>query len=487
MEYKPTIGLEVHAELKTKTKMFCDCPNNPEAEQPNSNVCPICLGHPGTLPVINKRAIEAIIKIGLAIDGGVNEIFKFDRKNYFYPDLPKAYQISQFDMPIIKGGSLDISSRLGSKKIVKINRVHLEEDAAKLMHATDNKKEISLVDFNRGGVPLMELVSEPDIHSAEEATAYAKELQLILRYLGISDADLEKGQMRADANISISKDKKLGAKVEIKNLNSFRAIEQAINYEIKRQKEVLTGGDKIKQETRGWNDAKQITESQRSKEESHDYRYFPEPDLPSLTKDGFDVEKLKLEIPELPNDKRKRFSDQYKLSAEQMNVLIEDKEMSDYFEQSVSELESDDKENINQDKVKLLLNYLTSDLRGLLISQKKNFEQSKITSENFADLIDMIFKKEITSRVAKDLLVKMMDSGLDPRALVEQEGLGQVSDELELVLIVKKIIDENPTAVADYKKGKTNALQFLVGKAMAILRGRGNPEVLRSLLEKKLK
>ncbi len=252
----------------------------------------------------------------------------------------------------------------------------------------------------------------------------------------------------------------------------------------------MANGEKIKQETRGWNDAKQITESQRSKEESHDYRYFPEPDLPPLTKDGFDVEKIKMEIPELPNDKRKRFSEQYKLSNEQMNVLIEDKEMSDYFEESISELESDEEKNPpwsgkpaggSLDKVKLLLNYLTSDLRGLLINQKKNFEQSKITPENFADLIDMIFKKEITSRVAKDLLIKMLETGLDPREVVKNEGLGQVSDESELILVVKKIIDENPTAVADYKKGKTNALQFLVGKAMAALRGKGNPDILKKL------
>ncbi|MEK7463031.1 MAG: Asp-tRNA(Asn)/Glu-tRNA(Gln) amidotransferase subunit GatB, partial [Patescibacteria group bacterium] len=269
-KYLPTIGLEIHAELRTKTKMFCDCPNSPDDKQ-NTNVCPVCLGHPGTLPVINKKAIESMIKIGLAIDGEINENFKFDRKNYFYPDLPKAYQISQFDMPIVRGGVLDISSLINKEKIVKINRAHLEEDAAKLMHATDKGAEVSLVDYNRGGTPLMELVSEPDMHSAEEAVAFAKELQLILRYLGVSDADLERGQMRFDANVSVSAGKELGTRAEIKNLNSFGALENAVNYEIKRQTEILEEGGKVNQETRGWDDAKKLTVSQRSKEESHDY------------------------------------------------------------------------------------------------------------------------------------------------------------------------------------------------------------------------
>ncbi|MEK7478847.1 MAG: Asp-tRNA(Asn)/Glu-tRNA(Gln) amidotransferase subunit GatB [Patescibacteria group bacterium] len=495
-KYLPTIGLEIHAELRTKTKMFCDCPNSPDDKQ-NTNVCPVCLGHPGTLPVINKKAIESMIKIGLSIDGEINENFKFDRKNYFYPDLPKAYQISQFDMPIVRGGVLDISSLINKEKIVKINRAHLEEDAAKLMHATDKGAEVSLVDYNRGGTPLMELVSEPDMHSAEEAVAFAKELQLILRYLGVSDADLERGQMRFDANVSVSAGKELGTRAEIKNLNSFGALENAVNYEIKRQTEILEEGGKVVQETRGWDDAKKLTVSQRSKEESHDYRYFPEPDLPPLTRDGFsaeggpasgwDIEKLKLEIPELPNAKRNRFAEEFGLSLEQMSVLIQDREMSNYFEQAVSELEADLQKEASAEKVKLILNYLTSDIKGVLMTKGISLNQSKLTAENFADLIDMIFKKEISSRVAKDLIVRMIDTGLDPREIVKSEGLNQISDEGGLEETVKKIISANPKAVEDYRAGKTNALQFLVGKAMAELKGRGNPGVLRALFDEMLK
>jgi len=444
-KYFPTIGLEIHAELGTKTKMFCDCPNSPD-EKPNTNVCPVCLGHPGTLPVINKKAVEYMIKIGLAIDGEINENFKFDRKNYFYPDLPKGYQISQFDKPIVKGGSLDISVYLGRQKSVKINRVHLEEDAGKLVHGEKGDNS-TYVDFNRGGVPLMELVSEPDIHSAEEASAYGKELQLILRYLGVSSADLERGQMRFDANISLSPDEKLGTRAEIKNLNSFSSLEGAIEYEIKRQEEILESGGAVKQETRGWDDQKKITISQRSKEDSHDYRYFPEPDLPTLTRDGFEVERLRLEVPELPNAKRKRFGEQFGLSLEQMNVLIQDREMSNYFEQAISELEADEQKEASAEKVRLILNYLTSDVRGALMARGVSFNASKITPENLADLIDMIFKKEISSRVAKDLIIRMIDTGLDPREIVKNEGLLQISDEAGLNELVVKIIKENPKPV----------------------------------------
>jgi len=490
MKYFPTIGLEIHAELKTATKMFCDCPNDPEEKHPNTNVCPICLSHPGVLPTINKKAIESMIQIGFAVNGEINKTFKFDRKNYFYPDLPKGYQISQYDMPIVKGGKIDISARLGEPKVVQLNRVHLEEDAGKLMHAEDGKS--TLVDFNRGGLPLMELVSEPDMHSAKEAIAFAKELQLILRYLGVADADLERGQMRADANVSLSKDESLGTKVEIKNLNSFRSIEESINYEIKRQEEILEAGKAVKQETRGWDDVKKHTVSQRSKEEAHDYRYFPEPDLPPLDSTrfgdaGIDITKLKLGVPELPNEKRKRFKDQYKLSDEQVNILVEDRGESEFFENAVSELEADSGSLAGGDRTQLLFNYLNSDLKGLLRDRELTFFDSKITSDNFADLVMMVSKKEINSRTAKDLLVKMLDTGVDPRTLVENEGLSQVSGEGELLVIVKNIIESNPKAVEDYRKGKIAAVQFMVGKAMAELRGRGNPEVLRSLLEKELK
>src|SRR3989338_7040959 len=339
MPYEPIIGLEIHVELKTKTKMFCVCLNDPEEKHPNVNICPICLGHPGTLPTINKKAVESVLKLGLALNGKIPEISKFDRKNYFYPDLPKGYQISQYDKPLVLGGELDS---------VRITRIHLEEDTGRLVHETQNMKHeaqkndsgsklhaSSYVDFNRAGVPLMELVTEPDIKSGEETVKFAKELQLILRYLEISDADMEKGQMRVEVNISLRENTdgrgledrltQMGTKVEIKNLNSFRAVQEAIDYEIERQGEHLEKSEGIKQETRGWDDINKKTVSQRFKEESHDYRYFPEPDLPPMnlrSSQDLNLEKLKIEIPELPAQKRKRFEKEYGLTANQVEILI---------------------------------------------------------------------------------------------------------------------------------------------------------------------
>ncbi|HEY4499967.1 MAG TPA: Asp-tRNA(Asn)/Glu-tRNA(Gln) amidotransferase subunit GatB [Candidatus Paceibacterota bacterium] len=472
-EYRPTIGLEVHAELKTATKMFCGCPNNPDEDRPNTNVCPVCLGHPGILPTINKKAIELLIKVGLALGAKINPAFKFDRKNYFYPDLPKGYQLSQYDLPIVGAGNLEG---------VRINRVHLEEDAGKLVHAPDGKS--SLVDFNRGGVPLMELVTEPDIHSAREAVVFAKELQLLLRYLNVSDADLDRGLMRADANVSVSANDQLGTKVEIKNLNSFSAIEAAINYEIKRQTEALEAGETLHQETRGWDEVKQATKTQRSKEHAHDYRYFPEPDLPPLAADAFNLEVIRASLSELPAQRRARFQKEYNLDSTQARILVEDKSAAEFFEQAVSELEEEEGKIISLDKVRLVFNYLTSDMWGLMKELAIDFKSVNITPENFADLIEMIVKKMISSRTAKDLLRKMQETSLDPRMIVQQEGLQQVSGEGELQEIAQQVIAANPAAVADYKKGKTTVLQFFVGKAMGVLKGKGNPEVLRQVFEK---
>lgn len=476
MEYKPTIGLEVHAELKTATKMFCGCLNNPDEDRPNTNVCPVCLGHPGVLPTINKKAIELMIKVGVALGAKINPTFKFDRKNYFYPDLPKGYQLSQYDMPIVGPGILEG---------VRINRVHLEEDAGKLVHAPDGKS--SLVDFNRGGVPLMELVTEPDIHSAKEAVAFAKELQLLLKYLNVSDADLDRGLMRADANVSVSANDQLGTKVEIKNLNSFSSIESAINYEIKRQTEALEAGTPLHQETRGWDEVRQATKSQRSKEHAHDYRYFPEPDLPPLTADAFDLKAIRASLPELPVQRRERFQKEYNLDSVQARVLVDDKSAAEFFEQAVSELAEEEGGTVSAEKVKLIFNYLTSDMWGMMKELAIDFKSVNITPENFADLIEMIAHKMISSRTAKDMLRKMQETALDPRVIVQQEGLHQVSGEGELQTIVEKIISEHPAAVADYKKGKTAAVQFFVGKAMGALKGRGNPEILRKLFEETLK
>ena len=467
MDYKPTIGLEIHAELKTKTKMFCDSLNDPDEKHPNVNVCPVCLGHPGTLPTANKQAIEHVIKVGLALGGKINPISKFDRKNYFYPDLPKGYQISQYDQPIVVGGSLNG---------IRIRRIHLEEDTGRLLHPSTNSGQVTLVDFNRAGVPLMELVTEPDIKSADEAAAFAKELQLILRYLGVSDADMEKGQMRVEANVSVN----MGTKVELKNINSFRAVRDAIQYEVKRQGEVLESGHKVEQETRGWDDTRQKTLSQRSKEEAHDYRYFPEPDLPPFETKVFDIEKLRVDLPELPAEKRQRSAAEYQLDAKQTEVLVGDHALARFFEEAVSELGAG---NSKADP-KLIYNYLTSDLLGLMNENEVGFIDLKISPEHLAHLVSLIAAGKIMSRQAKDILKKMLDTGLDPEEILEQEGLHTVSDEVELKRVVQEVIKENPSAVQDYKKGKKASLEFLVGQAMKKLKGRGNPEVLRGMFTK---
>ncbi|MEK7554753.1 MAG: Asp-tRNA(Asn)/Glu-tRNA(Gln) amidotransferase subunit GatB, partial [Patescibacteria group bacterium] len=410
MKYVPIIGLEIHAELKTKTGMFCGCKNDPDEKHPNVNVCPVCLGLPGALPVPNKKAIEMVLKVGMALKGEIPMISKFDRKNYFYPDLPKGYQISQYDLPFVFGGML---------KNVRLRRVHLEEDSGRLLHSSsladqdqrglyaeergskDGQREsasrqrvsASFVDFNRSGLPLMELVTEPDIKTSDQAVEFAKELQLILRYLDVSNADMDKGQMRVEANVSLGTivdgELKLGTKVEVKNINSFKAVKDAIEYEIKRQQEVLDDGGAMKQETRGWDDVKRITVSQRAKEDAHDYRYFPEPDIPPLDLSKFDFGALKREIPELPHEKRARFVREFGISPEQVEVLIFDPAMADFFEAAASELAAEDNENLPRER-ELLVNYLTSDLRGVMAEQGIGFDTLKVTPENFADLIELI-------------------------------------------------------------------------------------------------
>jgi aspartyl-tRNA(Asn)/glutamyl-tRNA(Gln) amidotransferase subunit B len=470
-EYNPTIGLEIHAELKTKTKMFCDSLNDPEEKHPNVNVCPVCMGHPGTLPVANQQAIEHVIKVGLTLEGKPNERSRFDRKNYFYPDLPKAYQISQSGQPLMMGGSLSG---------VKINHIHLEEDAGKLVHDTSGA---TLVDYNRAGVPLMELVTEPDLHSAEDAVAFMKELQLILRYLGVSDADLEHGQMRADANISVSPNKTLGTRAEVKNLNSFNSVFQAINYEIKRQTEMLEKGESVHQETRGWDDAKQKTTSQRSKEESQDYRYFPEPDIPSFETSVFNPETLKESLPELPSAKRIRFAKEYGLDERQTELLVGEPPMANFFEEAASEL----RESMPDAGTASLYNYLTSDLRGLMNQTATPFESIKINPEHLAHLAAFIEEKKITSRQAKDMLAKMFETGADPEEIMKSENIGISSDEGEIEAVVLAVIGENHAAVADYHNGKTASLQFLIGKAMSKLKGKARPDMLKDLFERNLR
>ena len=483
MKHKAVIGLEIHSELKTQSKMFCDCLNNPEAEEANINVCPVCMGHPGTLPVINQKAIELVIKTGLALNGDISDSSKFDRKNYFYPDLLKGYQISQYDLPLVNNGYLEINGRK-----IKITRIHLEEDAGKLTHPKG--AQCSLVDFNRAGLPLMELVTEPDITSGLEARRFCEELQLIFRYLGVSDANMDKGQMRCEVNISLRSVKgKMGTKVEIKNLNSFRVVEKSIDYEIKRQSGVLNSGEKVIQETRGWDENKQKTFSQRIKEESKDYRYFPEPDLPPLSNLTKISSNLLSEIPELPHSKRIRFEEEYKLQIDDINTLVNSKGLSDYFEQIISELNTWLKIKSISDKqplIKLTVNYLLTELQKLLSSTKTKIEDCKISPENFAEFITLIQQKEISSSAAQLVLKEMFETSADPSNIIEEKKLKQVSDEDSLNKIVKQVIKDNPKPVNDLKLGKENALQFLVGKVMAKSEGQANPEVVREILKKEI-
>ncbi len=464
-EYYTTIGLEIHAELNTNSKMFCGCLNNPDEEKPNTNICPVCMAHPGTLPVINKKAVESVIKVGLALGSDIADFTEFDRKNYFYPDIPKAYQISQYKYPIVSGGELNG---------VKITRIHLEEDTANNKHDRGN---YSLVDFNRAGVPLMELVTEPVIHSAKEAGDFGRELQLLLRYLGVSEANMDKGQMRVELNISISDDPNtLGTKCEVKNINSFRSVERAAEFEIKRMALLLDEGRgaEIVQETRGWDENKQSTFSQRSKENANDYRYFPDPDLPKLyLSKAFDIKKLKSELPELPVAKRSRYKSEFGIKDEDVESYIIDQELGLWFE-SVAKILS------NKDKIKTASNYITSDYLGL----KKADNSIKLPSaNNFAELITMAVDGQISSRAAKDILAMIVVEDASPMTIAKEKNLIQSNDEGALKDIVQKVIDSNPEVVKTYKGGKENALMSLVGQIMKETKGSANPSIVQKLLK----
>ncbi len=473
--YKPTIGLEIHVELNTKTKMFCSCKNDPNEHRPNINICPTCTAQPGSLPVINEEAVRKTIKTGLALECRVPEHSKFDRKNYFYPDLPKGYQISQLYQPLCKEGFLEI---YGIK--IRIREVHLEEDTGKLVHPKG--AEYSLVDFNRAGIPLMELVTEPDISSAKEAREFAQELHLIMHYLDISDADMEKGQMRVEVNISVSKDDKLGTKAEIKNLNSFRSVERSIDYEIKRQTDLLGKGEKIVQETRGWDDIKEITVSQRQKEEAHDYRYFPEPDLPPLHFTKKEIEDIRSEIPELPQQKRERLAKEYQLDKKSVDIFVYNKSLGEYSEVVIRDTTSSpdvSKQELPK-AINLATNYLITDLQGLM---KKNNISDRPSPENFAKFIISILKDKISSKGAKIVLEEMIKKGKDPSQIIQEEGLTQISDESEIEKIIKEVISENKKVVDDYQKGKEGGFQFLVGQVMAKSKGKANPQTANKLLK----
>ncbi len=493
MKYKPVIGLEIHIELDTHSKMFCSCPNNPREEEPNKNICEICSAQPGSLPVINKKAVEFIIKTALALNCQIEKNNYFERKNYFYPDLPKGYQISQFQIPISKNGYLLLEEGRKIPKKVRITRIHLEEDTGSSAH----KGEHSLINYNRAGTPLMELVTEPDITSGKESRKFAKNLQLILRYLGVSEANMEWGQMRVEVNISLKKenDSKMGTKVEIKNLNSIKAVEKAIDYEIKRQTEMLENGEKIGQQTRGWDEAKQTTLPQREKEESHDYRYFPEPDLPPLEISDKEIEKIKLSIPELPAQKRKRLKEQYNLTDEQTKLFVKFPEIADYFEKVSSETynwmrnrEIELTAENKQEAINLAVNYISSDLLGILGSAN-DFSKNKfpITAENFAEFIVMIYLSEISSKIAKKLLPEMYKSGADPSHILEEKNLSLIKNFAQIEKMAEEVVEENKKAVEDFRKGKKTAIKFLVGQMMAKSKGKAIPQEAEKEIKKILK
>ncbi|MCC6934458.1 MAG: Asp-tRNA(Asn)/Glu-tRNA(Gln) amidotransferase subunit GatB [Candidatus Yanofskybacteria bacterium] len=486
-EYIPTIGLEVHAELNTNTKMFCSCANDPLEKTPNTNVCPVCMGHPGTLPVMNREAIMKLVRAGLAMGCSIEKHSFFERKNYFYPDLPKGYQISQYQVPFCREGALEIGPH---RKKVRIERIHLEEDAGKLQHASD---DATLADYNRAGVPLMELVTHPDLDDPEDVRAFATELQLILRYLGASDADMEKGQMRVEVNLSVRPKGQTayGTKVEVKNINSISAATRAAAYEIERQSAALDAGERLVQETRGWDDVRQATVSQRIKEGSADYRYFPEPDLPPVVLTDAEIEALRASLPELPAARRERFTREYGLPSGDIEILTVFKELGDYFEEVVSELKAEDNpisgEAADYAKLtKVAANWLITQLQPKLFAAQASPHDTKIAPALFADFVVRVASGQIGSTAAQTVLQAMWETGEDPEDIIRAKDLSQVSDAASMNLFVEDAIAQSEKIVADFKSGKEPALKALVGKVMALSRGKANPQLAEKLLREKL-
>ena len=514
MEYEAVIGLEIHAELKTKTKMFCQSLNDPLELHPNVNVCPVCMAHPGTLPVINKDAVKKVIAVGLALNGEIPEFSQFDRKHYFYPDLPKGYQISQYEHPLVSGGYLDIESNSDDEdnkfpisnfqfpnksqtanskdqkmtiKRIRITRVHLEEDTGRLSH--DPASGSSLVDFNRAGVPLMELVTEPDFRTGKEVIAFGEELQKILRYVGASDADMEKGQMRVEVNISLRPkgSETYGTKVEVKNINSFKYAADAAAYEYTRQKELREAGETIVQETRGWNETKGQSISQRKKESAHDYCYFPEPDLPPLHISREMVEQIKAKLPELPAQKRNRFEKEYLLDASMAGVICHDKAFAEYFEETISELGQHAKEageEPHSNLAKIAAGFMTRDFMRLLSEKSASVREVLIQPENLAELVFFVADNKISHLAAKEVLEEMFEKGDDPSDIIDRRGLWQISDALELEDMARLVIERHPEEVRTIRNGKTATLQFLVGQVMKESRGKANPKIVQEILRK---
>jgi aspartyl-tRNA(Asn)/glutamyl-tRNA(Gln) amidotransferase subunit B len=474
MEFEPVIGLEVHAQLKTKTKIFCGC-STAFGAPPNIHTCPVCLGMPGVLPVLNKQVVEYTLRMAIATHCIINRESRFARKNYFYPDLPKGYQISQYELPIARDGFVDIDLN-GEKKRIGITRIHMEEDAGKLTHDPD--RPLSMVDFNRTGVPLMEIVSEPDIRSPEEAGAYLRHLRAIVRYLDISDGNMEEGSFRCDANISIRPKgaQAFGTRTELKNLNSFKHVEKALSFEIIRQKEILEDGGQVIQETRLWDPDKNRSTSMRDKEEAHDYRYFPDPDLLPLVIDDGWIDSIQNAIPELPDEKKKRFVDEYHLPAYDADFLTSSRELADYFEACT----------IDFPNPKQVSNWVMGSLMGLLNTQGKSIAESPISSKNLAQLLQLIDEKIISSKIAKTVFDEMARTGSPPKEIVAEKGLVQMTDESAIKTIILKILQQCSTEVNDYKNGKTKLFGFFVGQVMKETKGKANPKIVNEILKKAL-
>lgn len=481
MEYEAVIGMEVHAQLLTESKMFCRCSADYAAAEPNTHVCPVCLGMPGMLPVINQKAVEYTVMTALALHCRIPEFSKFDRKNYFYPDLPKGYQISQYDLPLSRDGWLDIEAD-GEARRIGIERVHLEEDTAKLVHVGGH----SLVDFNRAGVPLMEIVSRPDIRTSEEARQYLTKLRNIVRYLGVNSGNMEEGAMRCEANVSLRPrgTSELGTKVEVKNLNSFHSVKLALEYEIERQARILETGGRVEQVTMGWDEARGVTIVQRSKEYAHDYRYFPEPDLPPLVLSREWVEEIRARLPELPDGKQARFVEQYGLSPYDAEVLTAEQAVADYFEACVRALPP----NLGgkEGGAKAVANWITGELFRLLKATDMGIEAVEITPDALAELLTLVEKGTISISMAKDVFGEMFETGRPAVQIVEEKGLAQISDAEELSQIVGDVIAANPEPVADYRAGKEQALRFLVGQVMKATSGKANPRLANDLLREQL-
>lgn len=479
MKYEAVIGLEVHTELQTTTKIFCGCKTSFGAE-PNTNVCPVCLGLPGVLPVLNKRVLEFAVRAGLALNCEISRFSKFDRKNYYYPDLPKNFQTSQFDLPICERGHLDIEVN-GEKKQIRITRAHMEEDAGKLVHhgTSITDSDYSLVDYNRTGTPLLEIVTEPDMRSAKEAVAYLEKMRAILQYIGISDCRMEEGSLRCDANVSVRPvgQKELGTKTEIKNINSFKGVEKAIEYEALRQAEILEDGGKIIQETRTWDEKEGVTKSMRTKEEANDYRYFPEPDLAPFTVSEEYIEDIRKTLPELPDERLERYIANFGLSSTDAQYMTNDKDTSDYFEKVVA-AGADPKASVN---------WIMGEFASQLSNAGIEIAKAPVTPENLAKLLALIAKGTISGKIAKKVFAEMWKDGADPEEIVKAQGLVQISDTGALKELVVKVIANNPKAVEDFKAGKKKAVGALVGQIMKETKGKANPKVINELLNDELK